>query len=123
MNYPIAIYAIMGAFIMLDIVTGIAQAFFNRTIDSKILRNGMFHKLSYVFAVALALILEWACTHFSLGFECQILIPLTVYIVITEAVSILENILRLNPDLANSPLFRLLSENMNRREDDNAKRN
>lgn len=117
-QYPIAIYAIVGLFILLDIVTGISQAVFNKTMDSKVLRNGMFHKLSYIFAIVLALALEWSCNYMELGFECRILLPLVVYIVITEAVSVLENILKLNPELSDSPIFKLLSENMKRRKDD-----
>ena len=109
-EYPLAIYAIVGLFIVLDIVTGISQAVYNRTMDSKALRNGMFHKLGYIFAIVLALVLEWSCRYLELGFDCKILIPLVIYIVITEAVSVLENILRLNPDLSGSPLFKLLSE-------------
>lgn len=118
LGYSVAIYAILGAAISLDIATGISQAIYNHTLDSKILRNGMFHKLSYVFAVVLALFLEWACQYLELGFECKVFIPLAVYIVVTEVVSVLENLTKLNPDLVNSPIFKLLSSAQNRRKDD-----
>lgn len=118
-NYPLGIFIIIAMGIFLDIVTGITQAFYHKTLDSKILRNGMFHKLSYVFAIVLALFLEYACQYLDLGFEPTIFIPLAVYITITEMVSILENITRLNPELAESPIFNLLSSNKNRRKDDN----
>lgn len=124
MEYPIAMYAIIGAAILLDIATGISQAVFNRTLDSKILRAGMFHKLSYLFAVVLALFLEYACQYFELGFECKVFIPLAVYIVVTEVISVLENITKMNPDLIDSPIFKLLSTTQNRRkEDENNARN
>ena len=118
LGYSVAIYAILGIAIGLDIATGITQAVYNRTLDSKILRNGMFHKLSYVFAVALALFLEWACRYIELGFDCKVFIPLAIYIVVTEIVSVLENITKLNPDLKESPIFKLLSSAQNRRKDD-----
>lgn len=118
MEYPIAMYAIIGAAILLDIATGISQAVFNRTLDSKILRAGMFHKLSYLFAVALALFLEYACGYLDLGFECKVFIPLAVYIVVTEVISVLENIAKLNPELRESPIFKLLSTAQNRRAED-----
>lgn len=117
-TYPAGIYIAISAFIILDIATGLTQAFYNETVDSKILRNGMFHKLSYVFAVVLALCLEYTCTYLELGFDCKIFVPLAIYIIVTEAVSILENIVRINPDLAESPIFKLLSQNKNRRSDD-----
>lgn len=117
-NYPIEIYAALGIFIVLDIASGIAQAIFNKTMDSKILRAGMFHKLSYIFAVVLSLSLEYACEYLTLGFDCAIFLPLSVYIIVTEAVSILENITRINPDLLNSPIFAILSGNQKRRAED-----
>lgn len=117
-EYPIELFGTIGIFIILDIATGLSQAAFNKTIDSKILRNGMFHKLSYIFAIVLALSLEYACNYMELGFECKVLIPLAIYIVITEAVSVLENIMRINPELSESPLFKLLSSTQNRRSED-----
>ena len=117
--YPAEIYIAIGVFIILDIVTGFTQAVYNETVDSKILRNGMFHKLSYIFAIVLSLSLEYTCSFLELGFDCKVFVPLAIYIIATEGVSILENIVRINPDLMNSPIFKLLSENKNRRADDN----
>ena len=99
-------------------MSGLAQAFYNETVDSKILRNGLFHKLSYIFAIVLSLCLEYTCIYLELGFDCKIFIPLSIYIIVTEAVSILENIVRINPELAESPLFKILSQNKNRRAED-----
>ena len=87
-------------------------------MDSKILREGMFHKLSYIFAIVLALSLEYTCQYLNLGFECAIFIPLAIYIIVTEAVSILENLTRINPELLDSPIFKILSGNQKRRADD-----
>lgn len=110
MGYPLAIYVAIGAFILLDIATGLAQAIYNGEVSSKILRNGMFHKLSYVFAIALALLVEYAGRYLELGFDVTLFIPLAVYIVLTESVSILENITCINPDLISSPVFKWLGD-------------
>ena len=117
-DYPVAIYAIISIAIVLDIATGITQAAYNHTLDSKVLRSGMVHKLSYFFAVVLALLLEHTCRYLELGFDCTIFIPLAVYIILTESVSVLENIVKMNPELRESPIFKLLSENQNRRSGD-----
>lgn len=117
-HYQIPIYIILCASIGLDILSGLSQAILNKTLDSKVLRAGMFHKLSYFFAIALTLLLEWACKYLDLGFSIELFIPLAAYIVITEAISILENITKLNPELKNSPLFQLLSSTQNRRSTD-----
>lgn len=117
-HYPVEVYIAIGIFIVLDIATGISQAVFNKTMDSKILRTGMFHKLSYIFAIVLALSLEYTCQYLELGFDCAIFVPLAIYIIVTESVSILENITRINPDLLESPIFKILSGNQKRRTDD-----
>lgn len=117
-QYPLEIYIAIGILILLDIASGISQAIFNKTMDSKILRSGMFHKLSYVFALVLALMLEYSCKYLELGLEPTIFVPLAIYIILTEAVSILENLTRINPDLLDSPLFKILSGNQKRRADD-----
>lgn len=122
-HYQIPIYMILCASVILDIATGIAQAVANQSLDSTVLRNGLFHKLSYFFAVMLALLLEWACNYLDLGFSIELFIPLAAYIVITESISVLENIVRLNPELRESPIFKLLSSTQNRRSTDNAKGN
>ena len=118
LSYAIEIYIAIGTLILLDIASGIAQAIYNKTMDSKILRSGMFHKLSYIFAIVLALLLEYSCQYLDLGLQPTIFIPLSIYIIITEAVSILENITRINPDLLDSPIFAILSGNQKRRSDD-----
>lgn len=117
-QYSLSVYVIIALSIFMDIVTGISQAVYNHTLDSKILRNGMFHKLSYVFAIMLALFVEYAANYLDLGIDFKIFVPLAAYIVLTEIISILENITRMNEDLLNSPIFKLLSQTKNRRDTD-----
>ena len=116
--YDWHIYAIAGIAIVLDIASGISQAVCNKTLQSDKMRQGVYHKLSYVFAVGLAALLEYGTIYLELGFEAPIVLPVIIYIVLTEAVSILENLTRINPELINSPIFKLLSTAQNRRDED-----
>ena len=112
------IYAIVSAAILLDIVSGLMQATVNRSLSSKKLRQGIYHKSSYLLIIALAALIEYGSNHLDLGFTAPVFMPVCVYIVLTESVSIFENVTKINPELKQSPLFKLLGQNQNRRKDD-----
>ena len=112
------ILAIVAAFIVLDFITGFSQACVNKTVDSSVLRLGLWHKAAYVFAIAAAVLCEYSTYHLDLGFTAPITIPVCAYISLTELVSIIENLGKINPELANSKLLDFFSMNKNRRNDD-----
>ena len=118
MIYDAHVFVIVGIAILLDIATGLAQAFYNRVLSSEKMRSGIYHKLSYIFAVSLALFIEYATAHIDIGYTIPIFTPTCAYIVLTELVSIIENIKKLNPELETSGIFNLLSSNQNRRSTD-----
>ena len=118
MIYDPHIFLIVGISILFDVATGMSQAAYNHVLSSEKMRSGVYHKLSYIFAVALSLFIEYTVSHMDLGYTLPLFVPVCTYIVLTEIVSITENIGKLNPELLNSGIFKLLSENKNRRADD-----
>ena len=112
------IFVIVAAFIVLDFVTGFSQACVNKTVDSSILRLGLWHKAAYVLAIAAAVLCEYSTYHMDLGFTAPITLPVCAYIALTELVSIIENLGKINPELANSKLLDFFSLNKNRRNND-----
>lgn len=118
MGYPLEIYAIVCGAIVLDVISGFLQALRNKTISSTKLRNGAYHKVSYFVVLALSLLIEFGMSYLDLGFTLQMFPAVCAYIVLTEIVSIAENAAKLNPELAHSPIFDLLSSNQKRREED-----
>lgn len=112
------ILSIVAGFIILDIVTGFSQACVNKTVDSTVLRCGLWHKSAYLFAIALAILCEYSTTYLDLGFTAPVTIPVSAYIALTEIVSIIENLGKLNPELAQSKLLDFFSLNKNRRASD-----
>lgn len=116
--YDWHIYAVVGAAILLDVVSGLLQATVNHSLSSEKLRLGAYHKTGYIIVIALACLLEYGTAYLDLGFTAPLVAPVCVYLVITEAVSIFENVTKINPDLKNSPIFNLLGKNQNRRKDD-----
>ena len=112
------LFAIVGAFIALDVISGFSQACVNHTVDSSIMRRGLWHKSAYILAILLAMVCEYAAVYIDLGFTVPITAPVVGFISTTEVVSIVENLGRLNPEIANSKLLDFFSMNRNRREDD-----
>lgn len=96
---------ITGCFILLDIVTGITQAIANKEVSSEKLRKGAFHKIAFVMIICLAYLIDYGVGYIDLGFNFPIVVPTCTYICFTEIVSILENIVKLNPSLKGSKIF------------------
>lgn len=98
--------------IVLDIVSGIAAAFVNKTIDSSAMRRGLLHKASYVLVILLAGTLEWAVSvggpALGVGLDLPILVPTCIYLGLTEVSSIGENLSQIDPSLRSAPVFSVL---------------
>ena len=107
MDWHIA--AIVCAFVVMDLATGIMQAIANKTLDSTKMRAGLWHKCGFVMAIILASLVEWAMQFIDLGFTLPLFVPVCIFIALTEIVSIFENICRLSPELANSKLAQLFN--------------
>ena len=94
-------------FNILDIITGFTAAIANQNVSSSAMREGLFHKLGFIFALILAALLQYASGLLDLGAEIPTLAAVAVFIILTEAVSILENIAEMNPALANNGFFKI----------------
>ena len=109
------IYFIVAGFIIADVITGILQAVYNGDINSTKLRQGLFHKLSEILAVAFSIGIEYACEYIELGIDVPVFKTVSIYICIMELVSVLENLCEINPALAK--LFKPYFEKLNNKED------
>lgn len=93
------IYIVTGIFILFDIVTGLIKALYNEGLNSTLLRQGLFHKLSEVVAIIGSGLLEYGLIYIDIHADLPILKVVAVYICTTELVSILENLAEVNPTL------------------------
>ena len=105
MDWHITAFAL--GFIALDFLTGFTQAVANKTVDSTKMRDGLWHKCGLVMAMLLAAMIEWAMHYIDLGFTLPLFVPVSVFIMLTEIVSIFENICKLSPELADSKLAQI----------------
>lgn len=101
------LFAIPFVFNVLDVITGFTAAIANQSVSSSAMREGLFHKLGFIFALILAALLQYASGLLDLGVEIPTLGAVAVFIVLTEAVSIIENIADMNPALANNGFFKI----------------
>lgn len=98
------------AFILGDYITGVAKALHAKQLSSSVMREGLWHKGGEIAAMALAYGVQAGCSFeifpesFSVVFS-----GLCIYIIVTEGISVFENICEVSPDLKNSPLGNLLA--------------
>ena len=104
MDVTAIIWPVVAALIFMvgDILSGTIQAVANNDLSSTKMRQGLWHKASFLLLIALAFGLEWAMGFLDLGFDVPMITPVCVLIVLTETISILENIGKLNPSIAGS---------------------
>lgn len=95
LNFSNIIWQIITPLIFsgLDILTGFIQAVINKEVDSRIMREGLLHKLLLILALLMGYTIQYA---FNLNFIAKMI---TIYICAMEFVSILENFKKAGIDL------------------------
>lgn len=100
---------IAGVMMVLDIVVGIAGAVKHKEVQSGKLRDGLWHKAGFVGLITLAYVIQYAAQFVELGFEVPTVVAVCAYVILTEIVSVFENLCVLNPVLVHSPLGALFA--------------
>lgn len=95
LNFSSIIWQILTPciFSLCDILTGFIQAIINKELDSKIMRNGLLHKILIILVILLSFIMDLT---FNLGFVSKIV---CCYVILMELTSILENIKKAGIDI------------------------
>lgn len=99
------------ALIIIDYATGIMGAIVKGNFSSKIMRQGLIHKLAYILAMATGLIIDNLCLNLELGLVVgtAVLGLIEVWIIITEIGSICENLVTINPAFASNGFLRIFA--------------
>lgn len=93
----------------LDLVTGIVGAIKDgEQIKSSKLRDGLFKKVGFIFCYTLGIMINYAENFLSLPFGVDLVPVICTYAIITEIVSIIENISKINPDILPEKLKALI---------------
>lgn len=109
MDFTLLIYAIWPIFvlallfILFDLITGILAGIKEKQLESIKLRQGLWHKLGFILVIGFAIVLECALLYIDFPYEVPSTSIVCIYIILTECVSIFENLCILNPALIHSP--------------------
>lgn len=96
----------------LDLITGIVGAIRDgEQIKSSKLRDGLFKKVGFIFCYTLGIVINYAETFLDLPFGVDLVPVICSYAILTEVVSIIENISKINPDILPDKLKELIGYN------------
>lgn len=99
MNMKAAQLAIIMIAIVADYATGIIKACYKKKYKSSVMREGLYHKVAEVMAVALMFYLEIGLPFIGVKIDFPFISFITIYVIVMELSSIIENIGEINPDL------------------------
>lgn len=104
MNEPKTLFILCGVFIFTDVLTGYLKAFKTKKINSSISRDGYLKKISWLIALLLGFVVDFFA-------DVELfLIGTAVVCVITEGISVYENLGELGVKLPFSRYFEKIQE-------------
>lgn len=96
-------------FTITDYITGIVGAIMRGNLSSTKMRKGLGHKFAYLCTFFIAWFIDFEMEHIDIGFHSALTPIVTVGIVLIELSSILENIGKINPDLAQAEFMKIFT--------------
>ena len=117
MQHYIVPFAITAIFIIMDYGTGVANAIMHNQMSSEKMRNGLWHKFAYIIIICTAVLIEWGAQWLDLGFELPLVAPVLVSIALIEITSILENCVKINPELKTYKVLNIFSKSQDEKTD------
>ena len=93
------VYVLAGAFILLDLVTGVVKAFKEKNWSSTVMREGLFHKIGSVLTIVFGIMVDYAQSYVDIGVSIPMAAAICGYIIIMEIGSIIENVCIINPEI------------------------
>ena len=92
-------YIVVMCFIALDFVTGLIKAMKNKTFNSSVMREGLYHKSGSLLGMLFGVLIDYGQTILELGFTAPVGVIICTYIVLMEIGSIFENVGEINPQI------------------------
>lgn len=105
------------AFMVIDVFTGVLKAVKNKELNSTKAREGIYKKASFILFIAFGYLADYAMDYVNMGFNLPAAATICTLIIVTEAISVLENLGQINPDLVK--LVAPFLSALNKKEDEN----
>lgn len=87
------------AFMVIDVFTGVLKAVKNKELNSTKAREGIYKKASFILFIAFGYLADYAMGYVNMGFNLPAAATICTLIIVTEAISVLENLGQINPDM------------------------
>lgn len=87
------------AFMVIDVFTGVLKAVKNKDLNSTKAREGIYKKASFILFIAFGYLADYAMDYVNMGFNLPAAATICTLVIVTEAISVLENLGQINPDL------------------------
>lgn len=87
------------AFMFIDVLTGVLKAVKNKELNSTKAREGIYKKASFILFIAFGYLADYAMQYVNMGFNFPAAATICTLVIVTEAISILENLGKINPEL------------------------
>lgn len=106
-THELIVIGIVFLLILIDYATGVVNAGMHGELSSEKMREGLGHKFTYLAIICVALIIEYGSGYIDLALELPAFIPTCVGICLTEITSIMENCIKINPELNHSNILNI----------------
>lgn len=87
------------AFMVIDVFTGVLKAVKNKELNSTKAREGIYKKASFILFIAFGYLADYAMDYVNIGFNLPAAATICTLVIVTEAISVLENLGQINHDL------------------------
>nr|UWG26505.1 MAG: holin family protein [Bacteriophage sp.] len=106
-------------FTITDYITGVVGAVMHGNLSSAKMREGLGHKFAYLCVFFIAWFIDFEMKHIDIGFHSTLTPIVTIGIVLTELSSIIENIGKINPQLAQAEFMKIFNDYNKENNNDN----
>lgn len=87
------------AFMAVDVITGIIKAVKNKQLNSTKAREGIYKKASFIVFIGFGYLIDYALAYVDMGINIPAAISICTLVIMTEAISVLENLGDINPEM------------------------
>lgn len=115
-THELIVIGIVFLLALIDYVTGVVNAIMHGELSSKRMREGLGHKFTYLAVICVALIVEYGSDYINIGIEPPVFIPVCAGICLTEITSIVENCMKINPELKDYKVLNIFRKNQDERQ-------
>lgn len=110
-THELIVIGIVFLLVLIDYITGVVNAIMHGELSSEKMRQGLGRKFAYLAIICVALLVEYGSDFINLGIELPIFIPVCASICLIEITSIMENCIKINPELSSSNILNIFNIN------------